>query len=236
MSTLPLVLLPGTLCDERLWEAIKPHLPPELELICPRYNQGETMSGVVANLLADLPPRFALAGFSLGGLAALELISQAPGSVDRLALISSHAYADSREAEQLRLQQLQQAYEQGLESLVSSTFIPTGLTASHPGFSASASLLRKMASDSKLTDFDRQIGMAITRDDRHRALAAFTQPTLIMAGSEDKMCTRDKPLSAFGAKQDARLVWIENAGHYLPLEQPLSVAQELCIWLEEGQA
>lgn len=234
MSRLPLVLLPGTLCDERLWTSVLSLMPDVSEVITPRYAGGNTMTEAVAALRRVLPARFALAGFSLGGLAALELVRQAPETVDRLALICSHAQADTPAGAEARWRQVELARRQGLESLISEQFIPAGLTASHPAHATNARLLREMANDMQLVDFERQTQMAVTRPDQHGTLADFARPTLLLASASDALCEPGKPLSAAAAASRARLVWVEQAGHYVMLEQPGVVARQLQHWLEES--
>lgn len=233
MSNLPLVLLPGTLCDERIWERVIPHLSNTCEVITPRFTCGDNMVDAVALLRKKLPERFALAGFSLGGLAALELVRQAPESVDRLALISSHAQADTPENSEARLEQLKMAKLKGIDTLVNEQFIPAGLTKHSPGLLSNEKLLREMASGMDTSDFERQTRMAITRFDQHDTLRTFTRPTLILASDKDAMCVPDKPLAALKAMPSAKLVWIEGAGHYITLEQPKMIAQHIQQWLEE---
>lgn len=232
MTTLPLVLLPGTLCDHRLWESLRTRMPTSIEVICPTYTYGNTMGDVVTHLRAELPERFALAGFSLGGLAALEMLNQFPDAVDRLALISSHAFADSADSTQVRMQQLEQARTQGIDAVIHDLFIPAGLTSSHPAYQQNSDLLQAMATTFDLADIERQTFMATTRADQHQCLADFSEPTLILASHDDKLCTPDKPLAASRAQPNARMVWVEGSGHYLPLEQPALVAEELNNWLE----
>ncbi|MAY71652.1 MAG: alpha/beta hydrolase [Halomonas sp.] len=235
MSGLPLVLLPGTLCDERLWARVLSFMPDIGEVVTPRYGKGSSMTEVVASLRKELPARFALAGFSLGGLAALELVRQAPESVDRLALICSHAQADTPAGSQARQDQLELARSRGLEALVSEQFVPAGLRASHPGYSESERLIRQMAIDTGLQGFERQTLMAITRRDQHDVLAAFSRPTLLLASAGDALCLPEKPTSADAASPTSRLVWVEGASHYLPLEQPESVAEGLLRWLRQTE-
>lgn len=234
MSRLPLVLLPGTLCDERLWTSLLSLIPDVGEIITPRYTEGSTMTETVAALRKVLPARFALAGFSLGGLAALELVLQAPESVDRLALICSHAQADTPAAAEARWRQVELAQRQGLESLITEQFIPAGLTAKHPAYSTNVRLLREMAASMKLDDFERQTRMAVTRTDQHKTLAEFARPTLLLASANDALCEPKKPLAAAAAASSARLMWVQQAGHYVTLEQPNVVARQLQHWLEEA--
>lgn len=233
MSGLPLVLLPGTLCDERIWRNVLLLMPGTSELITPRYTEGSTMSEVVASLRRALPARFALAGFSLGGLAALELVRQAPESVDRLALICSHAQADTPAVTEARWGQVELAKRQGLESLITEQFIPAGLTAKHPTYWTNTKLLREMAASMKLSDFERQTQMAVTRTDQHETLAGFARPTLLLASANDALCASEKPLEAAEAASTARLEWVQQAGHYVTLERPRAVAWQLQQWLED---
>ncbi len=232
MNKNPLVLLPGTLCDERLWESTIRYLPPTTEIICPQYTCGETMSEVISNIRAELPEKFALVGFSLGGLAALELIKQAPDSVTGLAIISSHAGADTCENKQTRTQQLKQAQEQGIEPLVTSTLIKSGLISTNPLVEENSSLIMSMAKSTDLNTFERQTLMAITREDHHKTLKEFSRSILILASLNDNICSSSKTLLAAKANDNAELIWINDASHYLPLEQPQQIAKQLDNWLK----
>jgi pimeloyl-ACP methyl ester carboxylesterase len=231
MTGLPLVLLPGTLCDERIWAGVLSLMPNVPEVIMPQYPVGGTMADVIETLRKDLPDRFALAGFSLGGLAALELIRQAPESVDRLALIASHALIDTPDGIESRIRMVEQGREQGLEALVDDKFVPFGLTMSHPNYSANAALIRSMAASSCLSAFESQTEMALTRTDQHKTLTEFNRPILLLASSNDLLCIKEKPLLAEAATRNGQLVWIDDSGHYITLEQPQKVAQQLHNWL-----
>lgn len=233
MYSLPLVLLPGTLCDARIWQGVISDLDQTIEVLTPTYAAGATMAEVVSDLLTELPDRFALAGFSLGGLAALELLSQSPDSVDRLALLSSHAHAETNQGAERRWQQVEHAKEHGLECLVSQQFIPAGLSADHPGYGKNAELIRQMANSATLNDFERQTLMATSRNDQHRTLAAFKRSTLIIASTQDQMCAPEKPSSAAESIPAARVLWLEGTGHYITLEQAQVVAAAMATWLEE---
>ena len=90
-----------------------------------------------------------------------------------------------------------------------------------------------MAKDLEFGDFERQVHMAITRSDQHQTLSNMVNPTLILASQNDQMCLPSKPILAAKANKNARLVWIQDGGHYLPLEQPQQVAKELINWMED---
>ena len=92
-ETLPLVLLPGTLCDARLFAPMLTHLKG-IDTIVPELRGASSTPDMAAALLATLPPRFALAGFSLGGIVALEMAAQAPERIVGLALLDTTARPD----------------------------------------------------------------------------------------------------------------------------------------------
>src|SRR5437868_10378145 len=89
----PLVLLPGTLCDERVFFPLLERLSP-WTIMTPSLGDAESAPDIARHLLQTLPPRFALGGFSLGGIIALEMIAQQPERITRLALIDTTARPD----------------------------------------------------------------------------------------------------------------------------------------------
>lgn len=92
-DTLPLVLLPGTLCDARLFAPVLERLPRVATLL-PSLVGATTAPDMAKKLLAELPDRFVLAGFSLGGIVALEMVAQAPERIAGLALLDTTARPD----------------------------------------------------------------------------------------------------------------------------------------------
>ena len=55
------------------------------------------LPAMARRVLAEAPPRFALAGLSMGGYLAQEVMRQAPERVTRLALLDTSARADTLE-------------------------------------------------------------------------------------------------------------------------------------------
>ncbi|MEC7121379.1 MAG: alpha/beta hydrolase, partial [Pseudomonadota bacterium] len=91
MGVEDVVLVPGLLCDDALWEAQRTALEPHFKVQVARLDQGATITEIAGHVLAAAAPRFALAGLSLGGYVALEIIRQAPARVSRLALLDTSA-------------------------------------------------------------------------------------------------------------------------------------------------
>src|SRR5487761_1575675 len=93
----PLVLLPGLLCDKTLWRSQIEALGDVAEPQVADLTQDDSIAAMVRRLLAAAPPRFALAGLSMGGYCAFDVMRQAPECVERLALLDTGARADTPE-------------------------------------------------------------------------------------------------------------------------------------------
>jgi pimeloyl-ACP methyl ester carboxylesterase len=93
-----LVLLPGLLCDERLFAAQVPALSAEAEVTVADLARDAGIAAMADRVLTAAPDRFALAGLSMGGYVAFEILRNAPERVTRLALLDTQATADREEA------------------------------------------------------------------------------------------------------------------------------------------
>src|SRR5689334_13052811 len=102
MTPLPTVLIPGLYGTPRLFAAQMPALWRHGAVTVADHTRGATFAEVAANVLEAAPPRFALAGLSMGGALALEIVRQAPERVERLALLSSFSTADAEVAKGFR--------------------------------------------------------------------------------------------------------------------------------------
>ena len=84
-----LVLLPGLLCDAALWSHQRTNLWGLVEIVIPDLSGGDDIAQLASSVLAVLPDRFSLAGLSMGGYVALEILNQGPERIERLALIAT---------------------------------------------------------------------------------------------------------------------------------------------------
>ena len=102
----PLVLLPGMMCDARLFGPQMEALSSERTLHLPPLTGHDTVEALAAGALADAPSRFALAGLSMGGIVAMEVFRQAPERVDRIALLDTNPMAETEEMKARREPQI----------------------------------------------------------------------------------------------------------------------------------
>jgi pimeloyl-ACP methyl ester carboxylesterase len=209
----PLVMLPGTLCDARLFA-------PVLDLLClpaltPQIAGASSAAELVDALLPTLPHRFSLCGFSLGAIVALELAARAPERIERLALIGCNPGRLSQEAARTRAAMSRKA------------FVETSGRHADP---ATHALIEDMA-DATSSAYRDQTRITLTRADSRPRLGRLHMPTLIVCGAQDSICPPALSIETARAIPGARLALIEGAGHYVTLERPDAVAKQLAAWL-----
>ena len=227
----PLVLIPGMMCDARMWGGIPAALHP-----CPVAHMvpigADNMPELARLFLMDAPSRFALAGLSMGGILAMEILAQAPDRVERLALLDTNPRAEAPQAQARRGPQIARALSGGLRSVIRDEMKPNYL-APGPGKKAILDLCLDMALSLGVDIFALQSRALRDRADRIEALAAFKGPALVLMGAEDRLCPRDRHELMHELMPQSRLVIIEGAGHLPTLERPIETTAALRRWLEE---
>lgn len=226
-----LVLLPGTLCDQRLWQEQCAQLDGVATLQVGNIATQTTVASSAQAILQTAPARFALAGHSLGGIVALEIFRQAPNRVERLALFNTSARALTAEqgAEWNALGR--QAASGGFDS-IAETFLPPMLAAARRNEQSLVAALQEMARAVGAEAFLHQVSMQLSRRDNRALLATIRCPTLVVAGREDQVCPLERQNELIEALPNATLVVVEQCGHLSPIEQPVAVANLLRDWLQ----
>lgn len=230
--SVPLILLGGTLCNHRLWQPVI----NEMKIGCVSsivVSGADSAPALAQQLLSALPPRFCLAGFSLGAIVALQMLAQAPQRIAGLALLSVNPLSDPAANAAGRRAAVQQAARQGLGNWLGATMWPRYVAPAHLDNPALYATITQMADECGPDVFATQTEIAITRDDNRAALAAYAAPTLILNGECDEICTPQHHLAAAEAAPHARWITLPDSGHFLPLEAPHTVACALRNWLQE---
>ncbi|WP_343554546.1 alpha/beta hydrolase [Pantoea sp.] len=231
--SIPLVLLGGTLCDAALWQPICRYLPQQ-SVIIPEMGGAESAEQLAAQLLNNLPPRFLLAGFSLGALVALEMQAQAPQRIAGLALMAVNPLADAPTNAAGRIALLAKAEESGMTPVIEQLW-PRYVHASRLADSGLFHTLCKMATRNSMERFRQQTAIAIQRRDLRHTLPALHAPLLILNGDSDAICTPKHQRLLTDAAPAARHITLEQCGHFLPLEQPQACASALQTWIKESE-
>lgn len=227
----PLVLIPGMMCDARMWGALPAAVAPRPVIHC-LPTEADTMPALAKAVLQQAPARFALAGLSMGGIVAMEVLAQAPDRVERLALLDTNPRAEDPQIQARRAPQIARAMTGGLRAVMRDEMKPNYL-AQGPDSQSILDLCMEMAMSLGPDVFARQSFALRDREDRQAALAAFRGPALVLMGAEDRLCPLDRHALMHALMPQSRLVVIDGAGHLPPLERPEETIAALRRWLEE---
>ncbi|WP_431300555.1 alpha/beta fold hydrolase [Tabrizicola sp. BL-A-41-H6] len=224
----PLVLIPGMMCDARMWGGIDATLG--VPVIHHLPTDADSMPALATLFLRDAPPRFALAGLSLGGILAMEILRQAPARITRLALLDTNPRAEAPEAQARRTPQIARAHAGDLEGVMRDDMKPNYL-APGPRKIEILNLCMDMAMSLGPETFARQSRALRDRPDQQATLAAYKGPALILMGAEDRLCPLDRHQLMHELMPQAHLQIIPGAAHLPPLERPTETAAALRDWL-----
>lgn len=224
-----LVIIPGTLCDKRLFEVQRRKLRGLAHVVLVEYTQLTCVGSWARELLTTLPDKFSLAGFSLGGIWALEILRLAPHRVDRLALIASNAQAASargkRRSRAMRRQWTQAGASSLVRPLMNAYFHSIRAKQKYQG------LIESMAVQTQTPSALAQFEWAANRPDGHQNLSRFAGPVLIVSGAKDAICQKSWQQSMLYAHPTATWVELPRVGHFLPLEAPAKLHAHLLRWM-----
>src|SRR3954451_3595608 len=108
-DAMPILLVPGLAGSPRIYAPVAPALWRYGPVSVANHFRDDHMGAIARRVLAEAPPRFALAGHSMGGYIAFEIMRQAPDRVAKLALINTQARPDTPEASARRRSQIARA-------------------------------------------------------------------------------------------------------------------------------
>lgn len=224
-----LLLLPGLLDDARLWRHQTENLPGTTAVVAD-LTGSDSMALLAANALAQVPTeRFALAGLSMGGYVALEIMRQGPGRVEGLALLDTSAKPDTPEASAARRQLMELAETDFPE--VTRRLMPRLVHPDRLVDEALTTLIASMADDVGKDAFFRQQRAIIDRVDSRPYLGRIQCPTLVLCGRDDAIAPLEVHEEMAGGIPDAGLRVVEHCGHLSTLERPEAVTRAMAAWI-----
>jgi pimeloyl-ACP methyl ester carboxylesterase len=230
MPATPFLLLPGLLEDADVFEHPVKDLSGAALCRVADLSRSDSIAAMAADALAQAPAeRFALAGHSMGGYVALEILRRAPERVENLALLNTHARPDSPEATENR-RRLMALAERDFAA-VSAELFPKLVAPAHREEAGLSGKVTEMALALGKDAFLRQERAIIGRIDSRPHLAAIRCPTLVIAGRHDAIMPLELLEELAHGIPGARLEVLEDCGHMSPLERPDAVTRLLREWL-----
>lgn len=237
MSPTPLLLVPGLMCDHTVWEPLLPMLSQHAQAHIVEHGDANSLTRMAERLLAQAPEKFALAGHSMGGRVALEVLRLAPQRVLRVALLDTGylaRLAGTAGEEEARKRQdlLEMARARGIRAMAQ--IWAQGMV--HPVRLDDVKLIGDILDmfERKTVDiFAHQILALLDRPDATPVLQRINVPTLVLCGREDSWApvSQHEKIAALIPDGYAMLRIIEQCGHMSTMEQPEAAAEALCHWL-----
>jgi pimeloyl-ACP methyl ester carboxylesterase len=220
------------MCDAAVWEHQRLALTPYADVRIPVFRGFNSLRAMAESVLENAPEKFSVAGHSMGGRVALELMEIAGKRIQRFAVMDTGVHGVRQGEAHKRGILLAAAERKGLQAVADAWILPM----LHPAHHADAALIaeiNQMILRNSLEDYRGQVGALLTRDDQTPYLGKISQKVWLLCGEADSW----SPVSQHEAMQQqlakAELRVIKNAGHMSPMEQPEAVSSALVEWINE---
>jgi pimeloyl-ACP methyl ester carboxylesterase len=232
---LPLVLIPGLLCDDTVWSAQLAALHDQHEITVIDHAERDSLVEMAQAVLQQAPNRFALAGHSMGGRVALQIMRLAPERVARLALLDTGyearatGSAGADEASK-RYALIEIAEGQGMRAMA----VQWARGMVHPDRLVDDQFMNRMydmIAKKTLSQFVAQIRALLNRPNAADVLASIRCPTLVLCGRQDTWSPWSRHVDMVERIANSALIGIDRCGHMSPMEQPDAVNAALIDWL-----
>jgi pimeloyl-ACP methyl ester carboxylesterase len=232
-NPMPILLVPGLACSARIYAPIIPALWRFGPVTVANHVRDDNMGAIARRILAEAPPRFVLAGHSMGGYIAFEIMRQAPDRVAKLALIDTQARPDTLEASAGRRARIARVRDGGLCGLhdVLDEMLPQLVLASRAGEPDLRRLFRDMGDDVGPAGFINNQTAMIARPDSRPMMAFIKCPTLVLSGDQDMLIPNMLSKEMAEGIPGAKLVIIPDCGHCPQPERPEATIAALVEWL-----
>jgi pimeloyl-ACP methyl ester carboxylesterase len=229
-ETLPVVLVPGLNCSPRLYAPQIPELWRFGPVSIANHTRDDSMASIAKRVLDHAPPRFALAGLSMGGYIALEIVRQAMNRVAKLALLDTGSRDDPPEAQAKRRTNIEAAEAGRFDEIIEAQF-PLYVHPTRADDIALKSTYLAMCHDVGPEAYVRQQKAIMGRADSRPMLASIRCPTLVLVGEQDEATPPALSREMAAVIPRARLVTVADCGHLSTLEEPEAVTAALVEWM-----
>ena len=224
-----LLLVPGLSSTRYLWQNQIEGLEDIADCWVTPLKASEDLGDIAEEILADAPPVFALAGYSMGGYVCFEMFRRAPHRILRLGLFATTPYPE-RPAMARRRHMMVKKSETGYMAMWREV-LPRFVAPSRSNNREFIERMARMAYEGGATAFRAHQMAAAKRRSHEDILSQIRCPTLVMVGSSDALTSVDEHRAFAAQIADAEVAVIADAGHLAPLEQPDATTAAMRAWL-----
>lgn len=226
-------LVPGLLCDAIIWEHQRVALAVDHDVVVPDLTRQSSISQMAIDILADAPPRFSIAGHSMGARVALEVIAQAPERINRIALLDTGVHPATTDEPDRRQELLDISARSGMRALADRWLPPMVKEGALHADPALREKLYAMVERMSPQIHRAQIAALLGRPDARAQLHDITCPVLIGVGEQDRWSPPEQHEAIAAAIPQARYVVFPDSGHMAPMEAPEAVTNAMQLWLSD---
>ncbi len=228
---LPVLLLPGFLCDARAYAGLIGALSRQVSVHVANLTRSDCVEALATQVLRQAPLRFVALGHSLGGMVAMAMLRQAPERMAHLALLDADPLPERSPVRDWQAGLMERVDRGGFGDVVAE-MLPA-LVGTGPARTDALALWRTMAADLGPRVFLRQARALCDRPDLQDALERARPGALVLAGADDRMCPRDRQERLVTLLPGARLELIAASGHLPMLEAADATAGAVHSWLRD---
>ncbi|MDS7933273.1 alpha/beta hydrolase [Acinetobacter sp. V91_7] len=229
-KSLSVVLIPGFMLDEYLWDELVNALPREWKIFRATLKEGCTIKEIAQKIAENVPENFVLIGFSLGGYIARSIAEQFPERVKALILIASSLRPDSEEQKSQKLTAIRLNSKETFRGLSSISIAKT----LHPSNAQNRDLVKRIQGMGNRLGYDEFVKQSML-DRSSYDMGKIICPTLIISGSEDQLRSDEEAIELLDQLPYAKHEVINNTGHMIPIEQADILALKISNWLVEKE-
>ena len=226
-----LVLIPGYMCNNQMWQNQLTHLKKKYKVIIPELKKGKTINEFSKYTLRSLPDIFSIIGFSMGGFIALDLAINYPKRIDNLILVGTNARSVSKERRIL--------LKKSLLELNNKNYIERFSTSSFQSYFAKRNqnkknylkLIKTMVKDCGIKCLTRQTNAILHRPKIIEKLAKIQSRCLIISGSQDRLSTKEMNMELHNKIKNSEIYFVTKSGHFVMLEEFEKFNKKILSWL-----
>ena len=232
MARETLVMLPGMMCDARLFAPQMEALNEQYDIIVPELTSPSIEELAHSVLSCVEAGSFNLLGLSMGGIVAMQIVGKAPERIRRLALLDTNHLADAASNFELRNRQIEDVKNGKLRDVIIAEMKPVYLAEQNRSNQQLLGTLIDMAMDVGADSFIAQSIALRDRSDQSETLKNYAGPSLVLCGQEDNLCPLERHEKIADLLPNSSLCVVEGAGHIATLEAPALVNSALLAWLQ----
>ena len=232
-----MLLLPGMMCDYRLWAEQIKYFSSEYAIYVPEISKHRKMESYGREILENLPANeFLVAGLSMGGILAMELLRLDPKRISAVALLDTNHRSELPVRQEMRMEEIERVQNGGLRDIVVNKMKPAYLIPGRYYRPELSKLILNMALEQGVDCFVNQSLALRDRVDYTEVIKKISCPTLIAYGEKDMMCPPSCHHEIYGLlREDTKdvsiLAEIKDSGHLITMEQPEETNKVLREWL-----